>query len=645
MRMGIPIIGGGRWMGGVSYIELLARALHSQPADIRPQLFLVVTEKTLTDYIWHEPFLQCFDNVIYVGHKDEAVESVIPADSVYCLNDHELFLRIDFYFPSVSDIMGFGCYASWIPDFQHKYLGHLFSEKEINDRDEQAERVAGQAPIVVLSSRDAEKDFRTFFPDSQAKLFVLPFYSLPKDEWYTGDPGRTADKYGLPDRFILCCNQFWAHKNYRCLFEAISLLRAEGKEVHLVCTGLTEDYRNPNYFDELMSYVKSTGIELFVHILGRVSREDQIQLIRKSVLMVQPSLFEGWSTVVEDARVLGKTIVLSDLDVNKEQAPEFGVFFERTSPQDLANKIWQCYSSLKSGPLLDNEEQALRKAAELVDGYAKQIITIMNESVSYNSSISKSLSSVLVMYDDKGTDYLLSGTYKSILEQTHPFTSIRFGTIEDLTQEPEEDYVCFVEEGFIMSPRFVEAMLKAAAPGKAVVGGISRKDKQGKIFFNPYYPLAAENENYRWEGYHYPAGIFPTKQVMEWRNTGSLDISSIVKLPVGLVETSLDSFLRQKLEVCQGFSSIYIYGAGGHTLKLLESGALDGYPIRAIFDSNPKNAGTVLHSVPVCLWDKAAMDQENSVIIISSSSFENEIYTRLKSEGEFNIITLYNYLD
>ncbi len=645
MRMGIPIIGGGRWMGGVSYIELLARALHTQPADIRPRVFLIVKEKTLPDYTWHVPFLHFFDQVIYVGHQDEGVASVIPSDAIFCVDDHELFLEIDFYFPSVSDILSFGCYASWIPDFQHKYLSHLFSEKEIIDRDEQAQRVSELSPIVVLSSNDAEKDFRLFYPDSKSKLFVLPFYSLPKDEWYAGEPDRVAEKFGLPDRFILCCNQFWAHKNYKCLFEAVSILHLEGKEVHLVCTGLTEDYRNPKFFEDLLSYVKSTGTDLFIHILGRVSREDQIQLIRKSVLMVQPSLFEGWSTVVEDARALGKAIILSDLDVNKEQAPEFGVFFDRHSPRDLANKIWQCFSSLESGPILMNEQHALKRASQLVDGYAKQLLNIMNEAVLCHNRITKKSSSILAVFDAKGSDYLTSDSYKSILNQTHPFDSLCLGTVEDITDTQDEEYVCFLEEGHILSPRFVEAMLKAVGSGKAVLGGISRKDNNGMTFFNPYYPFIRLNDgSYKWEGFHYPAGIFPTKQVMRWKNQSDLFLEDVVKLPAGLVETNLTHFIQRKLESYSDFSSIYIYGAGGHTVKLLESGALDFYPVKAIFDSNPQNTGAFLKGIPVCLWEEIAVDRERSVIIVSSSSYEKEIYTRLKNEGDFKIITLYHHL-
>jgi hypothetical protein len=61
--------------------------------------------------------------------------------------------------------------------------------------------------------------------------------------------------------------------------------------------------------------------------------------MRHSLAVIQPSLFEGWSTVVEDARCLGKKIILSDLLVQVEQNPQGSEFFERHSPQQLADLI------------------------------------------------------------------------------------------------------------------------------------------------------------------------------------------------------------------------------------------------------------------------------------------------------------------
>ncbi len=39
-----------------------------------------------------------------------------------------------------------------------------------------------------------------------------------------------------------------------------------------------------------------------------------------STALINPSQFEGWSTTVEEAKSLGVKMLLSDLEVHKEQA-------------------------------------------------------------------------------------------------------------------------------------------------------------------------------------------------------------------------------------------------------------------------------------------------------------------------------------
>ncbi len=72
-----------------------------------------------------------------------------------------------------------------------------------------------------------------------------------------------------------------------------------------------------------------------MRILGLIPKEDQLQLLRLCSVVVQPSLFEGWSTVVEEAVALGKRLVLSDLPVHREQSPPFAEYFEPTSVDSL----------------------------------------------------------------------------------------------------------------------------------------------------------------------------------------------------------------------------------------------------------------------------------------------------------------------
>jgi len=67
-----------------------------------------------------------------------------------------------------------------------------------------------------------------------------------------------------------------------------------------------------------------------------IEYEDVALLMRQSVCIVNPSLFEGWSTTVEEGKSLGKKILLSDIPVHREQSPERGLYFPSNDPEALA---------------------------------------------------------------------------------------------------------------------------------------------------------------------------------------------------------------------------------------------------------------------------------------------------------------------
>ena len=66
---------------------------------------------------------------------------------------------------------------------------------------------------------------------------------------------------------------------------------------------------------------------------------DLAALMQASVALLNPSLFEGRSTPVEEARALGVPLLLSDLAVHREQAGDDAVYFERHSAAALADAL------------------------------------------------------------------------------------------------------------------------------------------------------------------------------------------------------------------------------------------------------------------------------------------------------------------
>lgn len=86
------------------------------------------------------------------------------------------------------------------------------------------------------------------------------------------------------------------------------------------------------------------GVEEAFRVLGLVPYAHLATLMRHAVALLNPSLFEGWSTTVEEAKSLGKKIILSELPVHREQAPERGVYFDPRDAPALAEAMWHAWT-------------------------------------------------------------------------------------------------------------------------------------------------------------------------------------------------------------------------------------------------------------------------------------------------------------
>ena len=408
-RLGIPMIGGKKWMGGISYTELLLKALQTIPPERWPECLIIMNADTREEWPLYKHLTPFFSRCvfrIFPGITDEqkkeiACEVGLPIDFV---EEAELFEHVDVYFPAIFASIPGGKAISWIPDFQHCFWPEFFSPEERRDRNNNTLAVLDHAAMLVFSSQAVKADFHQFFPEADIPTAVLPFYSLPENEWYLGDPAVTAMQYGLPERFFICCNQFWLHKNHKIIGDALALIQQQhGVKIPLVCTGSTTEYRAQEYTELLRQYWISQGIENQIFVLGMIPREDQVQLIRRSLAVVQPSLFEGWSTVVEDARVLGKKIFLSSLPVHQEQQPSGAVYFDPWNAEELAQLLYDGWQQLPTGPDQAAESQAREAIPALVHGFAEKFLTVMDTAVTLPSRIdgeSRALSAPLTENHD-----------------------------------------------------------------------------------------------------------------------------------------------------------------------------------------------------------------------------------------------------
>ncbi|NEO98881.1 MAG: glycosyltransferase family 4 protein [Symploca sp. SIO2E9] len=374
----LNMAGDSGWMGGVLYTQNLVRAIASLPEEEKAHIKLTIAAAP-SNLNLVEPVRDHLDQ-IYIKERLYLKVGKELAERFHFLPRKLLNpLKVDFLYPTSAMARTPYLWGGWIPDFQHHYLPELFSEEEINARNNRHQRMAEVAPVIILSSKMAQDDFNRLYPEAASRSRLMNFVSYPEPEWFKFNPQLIQEKYGLPERFFLVSNQFWKHKNHKVVIEALGILKQQKITPTVVCTGKTTE--GSQYFNQLITRIEELGIGNQVRILGLIPRLDQIQLMRRCLAVIQPSLFEGWSTVIEDGRALGKPMLVSDFPVHLEQNPPHTHFFERSNPEQLASLIFQGFSTLQPGSDLEKENQDRHKNSEAIVAYGRRFMEIVNDVV------------------------------------------------------------------------------------------------------------------------------------------------------------------------------------------------------------------------------------------------------------------------
>lgn len=374
----IYLTGGVHWIGGVQYTRNLVRALGRVPRRECPPVVLHIGD--LNANAGYEEEFGRIPNITVDRCRRPMLKTWLSR--FFRMKDPAARLADDctVAFPVKGPIPAVGrTNVYWVPDFQYKRLPNYFTEEDRGQRDRMYDQMFRQAQILVLSSQAARRDFEEFFAAYRhVQVRVLPFCSVLSREEVAADCVATCARLNLPERFAYVPNQFWQHKGHDTIFAALAQLKRQGVGIPVVCTGSSADYRSTEYFQVLEKQLADHGLTNQVQLLGVLSRTDQIQIFRRAALILQASRFEGWSTVVEDARALGKPIILSDLEVHREQAPPDADYFKPGDSEQLASVLAGRWPHCRPGPSA-REAESLRAGDQRALSFARAFLEIAHE--------------------------------------------------------------------------------------------------------------------------------------------------------------------------------------------------------------------------------------------------------------------------
>jgi glycosyltransferase involved in cell wall biosynthesis len=345
IKIGFILTGDYFWIGGLYYVLNLLKAI-SLAKDQSIVCIALIGKSTPKE------LLEVLDS--YHITQSNIEEFSILNRLVYRyptrIKKHLKGLGLDLVFPLLRPdenfLNGPAKSVFWIPDFQHKFYPEYFTQQELNRRDSIYAQIAASNKTLILSSNDALGHFKQFFPQHNCQIQILRFRSviLPSE---ISSFDNIATKYPIEKPYFIVCNQFWQHKNHMVVVKAAQILANQGLNYSILLTGKA-DRQFPQVFNSVQSEITKHNLNN-IHLLGFISREDQLQLMQKSLAVIQPSKFEGWSTVIEDARTLGTQVFASNIEVNKEQMQHNATYFEAESAEQLAEIMRSALINTLSG--------------------------------------------------------------------------------------------------------------------------------------------------------------------------------------------------------------------------------------------------------------------------------------------------------
>lgn len=375
------VLGGNNWTGGISYLKNLLLSLHSLEDSKRPEIILLSSDGDTID----KSIVPLVDRQVTIpthlsqgGLFGRIKKRVLSSE-----NDLAAFLKQN----GVDCVFTLGNFGSrfslpllsWIPDFQHLHLPEMYSAEDLASSTSFYTQNATLADRVILSSNDALGDFTRFAPSMAHKARILPFVAhLPLDV-YSADPHWVCQQYHLAEKFIYLPNQFWKHKNHELVIRALEITKRSEPTLQIVCTGNTSDQRNPTFFSQLLTQISVKGVRDQFIILGMVPHAHIFSLMRQCVAVLQPSLFEGWSTTVEETKSIGKGIIISDIPVHREQNPPNAYFFDPHDPEALAQSLLEAFKKEKPGANAELESAGRKSLAERSEAFALKFLALINE--------------------------------------------------------------------------------------------------------------------------------------------------------------------------------------------------------------------------------------------------------------------------
>lgn len=277
-------------------------------------------------------------------------------------------------------------YIVFIPSLMHHYYPNFpeFGIKQRITRDAVYGYYAKNSIFNVVDSEQGAEDIFKFLGISKEKSRIIPFVPAGYIYKYKDMDNKSIEEmlaeYNLPEKFLFYPAQLWYHKNHSRLLEAISLIKQNYQiKIPLVLVGSAKGHYEKRY-NRIQTLIQKLNLDGQIRHLGYVSAKTIVALYRKATALIFPSLFGPTDIPCLEAMVLGTPVVCSNLFEIPKQVGEAGLFFNPFKVEEMAEKIYEIWTSEElRQQLIKNGKERTRNLT--LENYAKKWEKIIEEAL------------------------------------------------------------------------------------------------------------------------------------------------------------------------------------------------------------------------------------------------------------------------
>lgn len=358
------------WHGGINYLRSLTSAISLiKKKNINIYLFTSSDQnlkilnnfqtKIIKSFFFNQNFINRIINKFsfLLFKKNIFIERVLRKNKINILSHTN--------YTNLKEIKT----VSWIGDFQYIHYPTFFGKLIVERNKALHDDLVKNSNKVIVSCDFSKNDFIKRYVNFKNKVNILKFVPTIIEPKKLQKFSEIKKRYNISKNFYFVPNQFWKHKNHECIFKAIKYLNSKKIFPNIVLAGKLDDYRNPDYINNVKEILNSKKIKNLKY-LGELKYIEICSLLYNCKAVINPSFFEGWSTSVEESKIYNKTCILSNIPTHLEQKPKNGIYFDPNSYKELA-KIIQKLEKKKNDNLKFNKKKYINERKKFAIKYLK----------------------------------------------------------------------------------------------------------------------------------------------------------------------------------------------------------------------------------------------------------------------------------